>query len=101
METTFYDNSGHPVAYLSPENDNSIYIWDGHAVAYIIDELIYGWRGRHIGWFVKGVLYDLNVIKSGQSRKSVPILHLQNLLSSQSFQDLPDFQDMLQHHVHL
>ncbi|WP_423143225.1 4-fold beta flower protein [Pseudomonas chlororaphis] len=36
----------------------SIYLWSGHAVAYISGENLHGWNGRHIGWFVNGVFYN-------------------------------------------
>lgn len=59
MEISLYDNTGHAVAYIADDNENSIYTWSGHAVAYIEDENIYGWNGNHLGFFVKGVIYDL------------------------------------------
>jgi len=30
-EITFYDKTGHPRIYLSEEDDNSFYTWDGKA----------------------------------------------------------------------
>ena len=59
MELTLFNQTGHPVIYFSAEDENSIFTWDGHAVAYIEEELIYGWRGKHIGWYYNGVVYDL------------------------------------------
>lgn len=65
MEITFYNKTGLPVVYLSVKDDNSIYTWDGNAVAYIEDELIYGWRGKHLGWYFNGILYDIFGYKVG------------------------------------
>ena len=48
MEITFYNKTGHPQIYLSVENENSFYTWDGHAVAYVYDDKIYGWKGKDI-----------------------------------------------------
>lgn len=72
MEITFYDKNGHPVVYLSTENENSIYTWDGNAVAYIINDLIYGWRGKHLGWYINGILYDLRGYKVGSIKEKCP-----------------------------
>jgi hypothetical protein len=58
METTLFDGRGHPVAYIAEDDDNSIYLWSGHAVAYVLGENVFGWNGRHLGWFVEGVMYD-------------------------------------------
>jgi len=61
--------------YLSAEKENSIFTWDGHSVAYIEDELIFGWRGKHIGWFCNGILYDVFGYKVGSVKEkcTVPI----------------------------
>ena len=60
METTLYDVHRRARIYIAADEDKSIYLWDGHAVASIDGEDVYGWRGRHLGWFVAGVLYDGN-----------------------------------------
>jgi hypothetical protein len=64
METTLYDKNGCPTAYLA-EDKETIYLWDGKAAAYVVDEKIYGFNGRHIGWYKNGVLYDCNGAKIG------------------------------------
>ena len=69
MEITFYNRTGHPQTYLSTENDNSFYTWDGHAVAYLHEDKVYGWRGKHIGWYIDGVIYDLKGYRVGSTRE--------------------------------
>ncbi|HEY3372060.1 MAG TPA: hypothetical protein VGK10_14485 [Prolixibacteraceae bacterium] len=69
MEIALYNKSGHPVVYLSADDENSIYTWDGHAVAYIADDLIYGWRGKHLGWYINGILYDVFGYKVGSIKQ--------------------------------
>lgn len=72
MELTLYDGKGHPVAYIADDNENSIYLWSGHAVAYLDGENIYGWNGHHLGWFVGGVLYDLHGLRVGSIGEKCP-----------------------------
>ena len=68
METTLYDGHGHPIAYIADDDEHSIYLWSGPAVAYIVDENLFGWNGRHLGWFVDGVLYNLKGYRVGSVR---------------------------------
>ena len=65
METTLYDVRRRPRIYISADGENTIYTWDGHAVARIDGEHVFGWRGRHIGWFVEGILYDTKGFRIG------------------------------------
>jgi len=65
METTLYDAHRRPRIYISADGENNIYTWDGHAVACIDGEHVFGWRGRHIGWFIEGVLYDGKGLRIG------------------------------------
>ena len=59
MERTLYDAKGCAIAYIADDGERSIYLWSGHAVAYIDDRLnCYGWNGQHLGWIEDGVLFD-------------------------------------------
>lgn len=72
MEVTLYDAKGHPVAYVADDGENSIYLWDGHAVAYFDGETVHGWNGKHLGWYVGGVLYDLHGRRVGSIGEKCP-----------------------------
>ena len=59
MERTLYDAKGYPIAYIADDGERSIYLWNGHAVAYIDDRLnCHGWNGQHLGWVEDGILFD-------------------------------------------
>ena len=80
MEITFYNKTGHPQIYLSDEHENSFYTWDGHAVAYLYKDKIYGWKGKHIGWYQDGSIYDLNGYKAGSIKEKCPcIVYIENV----------------------
>jgi hypothetical protein len=72
MEVTLYDGNGHPVGYVANDDDNNIYLWSGHAVAYLDGEKIYGWNGNHLGWFSDGLLYDLHGQRVGSIAEKCP-----------------------------
>ena len=60
MEESLFDILGNPVAYISYDNDNTIYMWDGRPVAYLEPtNTIYGFNGRHLGWFENGRVRNL------------------------------------------
>lgn len=56
----FYNKNGKPIAYLSERDNETIYLFNGTAVAYIYDDCVYTFKGRHIGWYEKGWIYDNN-----------------------------------------
>ncbi len=63
-EVSLFDSDGKPVAYVSMGEDvATIYMWSGKPVAYLKSSRgtgfsIYGFNGKHLGWFVKGILRD-------------------------------------------
>jgi hypothetical protein len=65
-ETTLFNSDGTPVAYIAVAEDNeepTIYLWSGRPVAYLASSSsdgysIYGFNGKHLGWFVKGIARD-------------------------------------------
>ena len=73
METTLLDRYGVPKAYITDEEENLIYLWNGKPVAYINDENVYSWQGRHLGWFFDGILYDLKGIRDGFINGNCPV----------------------------
>jgi hypothetical protein len=61
-EITLFDSQGEAVAYVSPDDENNIYLWSGKPVAYLKREgrevHVYGFNGKHLGWFVGGIIRD-------------------------------------------
>jgi hypothetical protein len=62
-EISLFDSSGQPVAYVA-DDDLTVYLWSGKPVAYLESDdneggfHIYGFNGKHLGWFVGGVVRD-------------------------------------------
>jgi len=62
-EVTLFSGKGKAAAYIFVD-DMTIYLWGGKPVAYLHPDKasggfhIYGFNGKHLGWFVRGVVRD-------------------------------------------
>ena len=72
MEITIYDKKGNPCDYIAKDDDNTIYLFNGHPVAYIDGGNIYGFKGKHLGWFKRRVMYDRNGLHIGYTEMYCP-----------------------------
>ena len=64
-EVSLFDESGKAVAYIALDDELTIYLWGGKPVAYLERDSqggyhVYGFNGTHLGWFVGGVIRDLD-----------------------------------------
>lgn len=57
-DLAFFDNGGNPIAYVDLDGDTTIYLWSGKPVAYLDQDSVYGFNGKHLGWFKGGIVYD-------------------------------------------
>lgn len=57
-EITLFNSKGEATAYIDTSDELIIYLWDGDPVAYIHDDDVYGFNGKHLGWFVDGIIWD-------------------------------------------
>lgn len=73
MEITLYNQRGEPQAYIADDTEHSIYLWNGHAVAYIKEDVIHGWNGKHLGWFIDGIIYDTQGYRVSSIRNKCPV----------------------------
>jgi hypothetical protein len=53
---TFYDQHGKPTAYT--EDHEHIFTFSGEPVAYLYDESVYSYTGKHLGRFTDGWVRD-------------------------------------------
>ena len=70
-ETTLYNRQGQASAYIAQDGE-TIYLWDGRAVAYLDGDKVYGWNGKHLGWYSGGLIYDLNGRRTGCISNNCP-----------------------------
>jgi hypothetical protein len=57
-EFSFYDSQGRAAAYFEPSGGLTAYLWSGEPVGYLDDESIFGFNGKHLGWYHDGLIYD-------------------------------------------
>lgn len=62
-EVSLFNGAGKADAYIDVEDEQTIYLWSGKPVAYLENDSdsgyhVYGFNGKHLGWFVKGVIRD-------------------------------------------
>ena len=59
-EISLFNSNGEAVAYIALDYELTIYLWSGNPVAYLDDEDVYGFNGKHLGWFSNGIVIDHN-----------------------------------------
>lgn len=62
-EISLFDRDGNAIAYIDTDDDLTIYMWNGTPVAYLEASRrsgydVYGFNGKHLGWFEKGIMRD-------------------------------------------
>ena len=63
-EVPIFSDKGMPAAYIAVNEQMTVYLWDGTPVAYLEPDIgrpglhVYGFNGKHLGWFVNGVIWD-------------------------------------------
>lgn len=63
-EITLFNGRGAAEAYIAVDDGLTIYFWSGKPVAYLEKAgggdgyNVYGFNGKHLGWFLRGALYD-------------------------------------------
>jgi hypothetical protein len=59
-EGEFFDSKRIAVVYLDDGDvDRTFYLWsEGEPLAYMDDDSLYGFNGKHLGWLRNGAVYD-------------------------------------------
>jgi hypothetical protein len=106
VELSLFDGGGEAHAYVSMEDDYTIYLWDGRPVAYMSmrgsrPTNVYGFNGKHLGWFIDGAIYDRAgmVMCAFQTRMGSvgfePFKGLKELIPLKSLEELEPLQPLL------
>jgi hypothetical protein len=69
---TLFNKDGNAVAYIDDDNE-TIFLWDGTPVAYLDNENLYGFNGKHLGWYENGIIWNHSGERCGFSKESLPV----------------------------
>ena len=63
-QITLFNSSGEATAYIDTDEELTIYLWNGKPLAYLVSNgdsfHIYGFNGKHLGWYEEGIVRDHN-----------------------------------------
>lgn len=95
-EVTLFGPDGSATAYIDSDNQLTIYLWNGEPVAYLRQTEIYGFNGKHLGWFKDGIVWDrqgfgVGFIKGAVAKmtKLEPLKSLKQLIPLRALPELP------------
>jgi hypothetical protein len=95
-ETTLFNADGVSDVYISfSEDEPTVYMWSGKPVAYLASSVgggfnVYGFNGKHLGWYVSGIVRDhkgrpvCGVYRVVPNPKPVPLRSQKQLLPQKS-----------------
>ncbi|MFW1160717.1 4-fold beta flower protein [Vibrio parahaemolyticus] len=70
-DISLFNTQGRPVAYVSDGSEQVIYMFNGLPVAYIdSNNNVYGFNGKHLGWFEDDILWDHRGSRVGFTKNS-------------------------------
>lgn len=74
MSRTLFDKKGNAVAYIAPDYRETIYLWEGRPAAYLFEQLhIFGINGRHLAWFINGIVFNTYGERIGFTSETCPV----------------------------
>ena len=56
--SSFFDSHARAAARLDVLDDATFFLWSGEPVAYVVEDSIVGFNGKHLGWLRNGLVYD-------------------------------------------
>jgi len=72
-QVTLFDGAGAAVAYIDYDDELTIYSFAGQPLAYLSEDSVYGFNGKHLGWFDNGVLRDHSGHSAGFIQGQCPV----------------------------
>lgn len=72
-QVTLFNATGAAIAYVDFDDDATIYSFAGEPLAYLREDHVYGFNGKHLGWFDQGILRDHSGSAAGFSKDKSPV----------------------------
>src|SRR5262249_46965032 len=99
-DLSLFDGKGRASAYIT--DDLTIYMWSGEPVAYLErdrarDFHVYGFNGKHLGWFVGGIVLDHEGDAARATREAISNPQLEPLKSLKALKPLKSLKELAPH----
>ncbi|MBW8684610.1 4-fold beta flower protein [Chitinophaga rhizophila] len=57
QDIALFNKDGKAIAYIATDDEEMpVFLYNGKPVAYITKDNVYGYNGKHLGWYDKGVI---------------------------------------------
>lgn len=95
-ELSLFDRAGKAAAYVALDDELTIYLWSGKPVAYLEKDNegsfhVYGFNGKHLGWFANGVIWDQDGNASCATKSVLRITQNEPFKAFKQFKPLKSF----------
>ncbi|PWV45355.1 4-fold beta flower protein [Chitinophaga sp. S165] len=71
QDIALFNKDGKATAYIdTKDEDRTIYLYSGEPVAFLSEADVYGFNGKHLGWYEKGIIRDHKGDKIGATKKA-------------------------------
>jgi len=71
QDLALFNKDGKAIGYIdTKDKDRTIYLYSGEPVAIISEADVYGFNGKHLGWFEKGIVRDHDGRRIGNTKKA-------------------------------
>ena len=97
-EVTLFDGRGKAQAYVAMGDEMTIYLWSGKPAAYLDRDSaggfhIYGFNGKHLGWFVGGVARDHEGNAACAVKERLPTTEFEPFKAFKEFKPFKNFKE--------
>lgn len=69
QDIALFNKEGKATAYIDMR-DQTIYLYSGEPVAFLSETDVYGFNGKHLGWYEKGIVSDHKGNRIGNTKKA-------------------------------
>jgi hypothetical protein len=92
-EISLFNAQGAAIAYIDADEDLTIYLWSGEPVAYLDDGNVYGFNGKHLGWFERGAIWGKDGGAACATAAAMPSTQFEPFKSFKQFKPFKSFKE--------
>lgn len=98
-EISLLSRNGEAVAYIAVDDGLTTYLWSGTPTAYLKPDInggyhVYGFNGKHLGWFMSGVIYDHQGLVACATNEVLETTKIENIKPLRDLKPLKSIEDI-------